>query len=184
MNYIELLFRRIVTYLKILLFKVRYGAKLNVQFPQRDWEHKSGLIIKGDKSSVKIGKSCNFRQLLTLRALNGGSIEFGSGCFCNSNVNITSMERVKIGNDVKIANNVVIIDHDHDYRNNNVGYVTAPVRIGNKVWIGANAVILKGVTIGDHSVIAAGSIVNHDIPDHCVAAGIPAKVIKEYSDEA
>jgi acetyltransferase-like isoleucine patch superfamily enzyme len=54
-----------------------------------------------------------------------------------------------------------------------------PVHIGNKVWIGANVTILKGVSIGDGSVIAAGSVVTRSIPANCLAGGIPAKVIKE-----
>ena len=55
----------------------------------------------------------------------------------------------------------------------------APIRIGRRVWIGANVVITKGVTIGDNSVIAAGAVVTRDIPANVVAGGVPAKVIKE-----
>ncbi len=54
----------------------------------------------------------------------------------------------------------------------------APIHIGNKVWIGAGAVITKGVTIGDDSVIAAGAVVTHDVPENVIAGGVPAKVIK------
>jgi acetyltransferase-like isoleucine patch superfamily enzyme len=57
---------------------------------------------------------------------------------------------------------------------------TAPVTIGDNVWIGMGAVILKGVTIGDNSVVAAGAIVTRDVPANCVAAGNPAKVVREF----
>ncbi len=54
----------------------------------------------------------------------------------------------------------------------------APIHIGNKVWIGADAVITKGVTIGENSVIAAGAVVTHDVPENDIAGGVPAKIIK------
>lgn len=183
MNLVEKIWKRMITYLKILFLRIRYGKQLIAPFPQRDWEHQTMLIISGKDSRIFLGVSNNFRRFLTLRALNGGSIELGCNCFCNSNVNITAMKKVKIGSNVKIANNVVIIDHDHNYRQSNTGYVSAPIQIGDNVWIGANSVILKGVTIGDHAVIAAGSVVNHDVPEHCVVAGVPARIIKEFHDE-
>ena len=57
--------------------------------------------------------------------------------------------------------------------------MTQPVFIGNHVWIGTNVTILKGVTIGDGAIIAAGSVVTKSVPSKCLAAGVPAKVIKE-----
>jgi acetyltransferase-like isoleucine patch superfamily enzyme len=58
------------------------------------------------------------------------------------------------------------------------GVATSPVVIGNDVWIGANAVILPGVTIGSHAVVAAGAVVTKDVPGNCIVAGVPAKIIK------
>lgn len=160
---------------------MRYGSRFDVNSRQRIWERDTKIVIR-NKSRISIGKKCNFRSYLTLRSVEGGEIVFGYNCFCNTNVSITSMKKVSIGNNVKIANNVVIVDHDHDYKNNNVGYISDPVTIGDNVWIGANVVILKGVTIGNNAVVAAGSVVNKDIPAFCVAAGVPAKVIKENKD--
>ncbi len=183
MSLLDKILRRSLTYMKILLLKLRYGRRLSVHSPQRDWEKNTSIFIEGKDSSIAVGIHDHFRQMMTLRALNGGKIVFGSNCFCNSNVSITAMRAIHIGDGTKIANNVVIIDHDHDYHHNNTGYVSAPIRIGDNVWIGANVVILKGVTIGHHAVIAAGSVVNHDVPAYCVAAGVPARLIKEFHDE-
>ena len=55
----------------------------------------------------------------------------------------------------------------------------APIHIGSKVWIGAGVIVTKGVTIGDNSVIAAGAVVTHDIPSNVIAAGVPARILKE-----
>ena len=61
-------------------------------------------------------------------------------------------------------------------------YTSKPIKIGNGVWVGAGAIILPGVTIGDHSVIGAGAVVNRDIPANCVAVGNPARVIKTIAE--
>lgn len=183
MGLLSKVLRRCFTYAKIFLLILKNGRRLAIHSRQRDWEKTISVIIEGSDSSISIGARNHFRQMMTLRALNGGKIVFGNDCFCNSNVSITAMKSIYIGNGTKIANNVVITDHDHDYHHNNIGYVSAPIQIGDRVWIGANAVILKGVTIGDHAVIAAGSVVNHDVPAYCVAAGVPARLIKEFHDE-
>lgn len=95
----------------------------------------------------------------------GGSIIVGCDVFMNQNVSLTSLSRIEIADGVTIANNVVIVDHDHAADG---GFVAAPVKIGRGAWIGANAVILKGVTVGEGAVIAAGAIVNTDVPPHTV----------------
>jgi len=72
----------------------------------------------------------------------------------------------------------VIVDHDHNYRQGYSGYITAPVTIGADVWIGANAVVLKGTSIGDGAVVAAGAVVAGSVPPGAVVGGVPAKVLK------
>jgi acetyltransferase-like isoleucine patch superfamily enzyme len=95
----------------------------------------------------------------------------------NYNVSITCLERIRIGAGTTIANNVVIVDHDHDYAHNGRFMKCAPVDIGRNVWIGANAVILKGVTIGDHAIVAAGAVVTKNVPEGAIVGGVPAKEI-------
>ena len=82
-----------------------------------------------------------------------------------------------IGSDTTIADDVIIRDYDGHYVND--GIKTAPVSIGNHVWIGSKSMILKGVTIGEGSVVAAGAVVVRDVPPHTLVGGVPAKVIKE-----
>ena len=93
---------------------------------------------------------------------------------------------VTIGNNVIIAQNVVFSGLNHNYENINCpiqrqGVSTAPIKIKDECWIGANAVITAGVTVGKHSIIAAESVVTKDIPDYCIAAGNPASIIKKYN---
>jgi acetyltransferase-like isoleucine patch superfamily enzyme len=95
----------------------------------------------------------------------------------NTDSYILCRKSISIGNGVVIVRNVHIRDSDGHTLNDGIDIL--PVVIGNKVWIGANVTILKGVTIGDGAVVAANSLVNKDIPPKCLVGGVPAKIIKE-----
>lgn len=95
---------------------------------------------------------------------------------------------VSIGNQVIIAQNIVMSGLNHTYTDVDVPIrlqkvTTAPIVIEDEVWIGANAVITAGVTVGRHSVVAAGSVVTKDVPPYSIVAGTPARVIKQYNFE-
>ena len=91
---------------------------------------------------------------------------------------------VIIGDNVNLAQGITVTALNHKFsdkekRIDEQGVSTNPVKIGDDIWIGANAVILPGVNIGNHSVIAAGAIVTKDVPPHSLVAGVPAKIIKQ-----
>ena len=91
-----------------------------------------------------------------------------------------------IGDDVMLAQNIVVLGLNHNYQNINLpiskqSYSTQLITIEDECWIGANSVITAGVTIGKHSVVAAGSVVVKNVPSYCVVAGNPAKVVKRYN---
>ena len=91
---------------------------------------------------------------------------------------------VKIGNNVNLAQGITVTALNHNFSDSNKrideqGVSTNPVTIEDDVWIGANAVVLPGVTIGNHCVVAAGAVVTKDVPPHSLVAGVPAKVIKQ-----
>ena len=91
---------------------------------------------------------------------------------------------VTIGNHVNLAQGITVTALNHNFsdaekRIDEQGVNTTPVVIGDDIWIGANAVILPGVTIGSHSVVAAGSVVTKDVPPHSLVAGVPAKIIRQ-----
>jgi len=95
---------------------------------------------------------------------------------------------IKIGNNVIFAQNIVASALNHEYRDPNLPIykqpiITKEIIIEDDCWIAANAVITAGVTIGKHSVIAAGAVVTKDIPPYCVAVGNPAKILKHYNFE-
>ena len=124
------------------------------------------------KNYFKIGSGSD------IRIFNDAKLVLGSG-YINGFSQIVCAKNIEIGNDVAIAREVIIRDTDaHDIVDGKHKKVK-PVKIGNHVWIGAKAMIMKGVTIGDGTIIAAGAVVTKDIPENCIAAGVPAKIIKE-----
>lgn len=113
-------------------------------------------------------------------------VHFGSGIYCNFNLTLVDDTDIYIGDDCMIAPNVVIATSGHPIlpvlREHNYVY-NIPVRIGKNVWIGSGVQILPGVTIGDNSVIGAGSVVTNDIPSNVIALGMPCRVIREIGEK-
>lgn len=111
----------------------------------------------------------------------GGRIQLGKDIFINENTRITAYDEISIGDGCWIAWDVNIIDTDfHEIVvNGMVKPKEAKIVIGDKVWIGARAIVLKGVKIGKGAVVAAGSVVTGDVPPECLVAGNPAKIIRE-----
>lgn len=164
------------TFIRTFFIRIFNINKISIAKEQRKIGSRLDVILKRG-GSLNMGSNNNFRKDCHLIANDGGKIIIGSSNFFNYNVSITSLSKVQIGDRCKIANNVVIIDHDHDFRNANQGYKLGDVIIGDDVWIGANAIILRGVTIGNGAVIAAGAVVTKNVSDKSVVAGVPARVI-------
>ena len=122
----------------------------------------------------------------TFNCDNGKNIFIGNNFVGNYNLTILDVKEVYIGNDVMIGPNTTITTVGHPIspkgRRQRLA-VASEVRIGNDVWIGANVCVLPGVTIGDNVIIGAGAVVNKDIPDNSMAAGVPAKVIKKIEKD-
>lgn len=148
-------------------------------------------LIEVFGSPIKIGDYVNIiassdsRVRLTVWPTNPdkedeGRITIGSYCVVCPGCRISSALEITIGDSTMLANNVYITDNDwHDIYNRAATGNPKPVRIEDNVWLGDSVIVCKGVTIGKNSVIGAGAVVAKDIPANVVAAGNPAKVIKE-----
>jgi acetyltransferase-like isoleucine patch superfamily enzyme/coenzyme F420-reducing hydrogenase beta subunit len=134
------------------------------------------LIERNGRLEIKEGFSMYAGSYI--RVIKNGCLIIDSG-FINENVQITCASTITIGKKCTIARDVIVRDYDgHSILSQN-NEIAKPIKIGNHVWIGNRAMILKGVTIGDGAVIAAGAIVTRDVPENCIAAGCPARVIRE-----
>lgn len=154
----------------------------------------------GDKSNIYIGNHCTIGG--NFIALFGGVINVGNNVYVGPNTIIEAKEGVYIEDNVIIANDVLICDNnnhptspaDRMKMSECSNYLTDPlwswntsiskkIRIESNVWIGRDARILKGVTIGKGSIVALGAVVTHDVPPYSIVAGNPAKVVKILEEE-
>jgi acetyltransferase-like isoleucine patch superfamily enzyme len=145
-----------------------------------------GEVLEGLESGrLTVGEATLFEPGCWLTLGPGAEIRIGSGCFLNRNTMLAAVERVEIGDHVMFANGCFVGDADHRYDDPETpitqqGFVPrGPVRIGSNVWFGVNCVVTGGVEIGARAVIGANSVVTKDIPAGAIAAGAPAKVIRE-----
>ena len=157
---LEIYWRVFVSLPKVLWWKMKYAGKCVIPMIQALGHH-TELHIKNGKAIL--GKEQITRGNAVFR-VEGGELIVGDKCFFNQNVSITCKKKIVIGDRCQIANNVVIVDHDHAGCENWDSYVENDVIIGDDVWIGAGAIILRGTTIGDKAVIGAGSIVKGEVP--------------------
>lgn len=144
-------------------------------------------ISVGDKTFIAPGI-----QLTARDSHNGNrytpSIVIGNCCSIRDNAHITAINSITIGDNLLTGTNVLITDNSHGQSirehmslpfDERPLYSKGPVVIGNNVWLGNNVCVMPGVTIGDGAIIGANSVVTHDIPAFAVAAGIPARIIKQ-----
>lgn len=162
-----------IAYIRGILYKLLYhlqsGKKLRI--------HKGVRIYNSLGSTIQFGDCCSvYRECGMYLDSNKARIIIGDKTFLNVRTEIRCMESVSIGKECAISYDVSIMDTDYHSINNQS--VSKPISIGNHVWIGCRAIILKGVTIGEGAVIAAGSLVNCDVPAFSLVGGVPAKVIK------
>lgn len=113
----------------------------------------------------------------------GKNITIGRDVFVNSGCHFQDQGGIEIGDGALIGHNVVLatVNHDLDPAMNRKNHY-APVRIGAHAWIGSNATILSGVTVGEWSVVAAGAVVTKDVPPMTVVGGVPARIIKQITE--
>lgn len=147
------------------------------------WLHGERHISIG--ANVTIWRHARLEAIPT-DAGNAPQLIIGDGAVIQPYAHIAAAQRVEIGRGALFASHVYISDHDHDYADpedpvvSNGRVVCAPVSIGDFAWLGERAVVLKGVTIGERSIIGAGSIVTRDVPPLSIAIGAPARVIRRY----
>lgn len=135
----------------------------------------AGRLRLGDRfrSAMHVKLTCAANATLTI----------GDRAFLNNRTEIAATHEITIGDDVLIGPHVMFMDSDyHDEVTREPPGKSAPIRLGNRVWLGARVIVLKGVSIGDGAIVAAGSVVTKDVPAGMVAGGNPARVIRAVND--
>ncbi|MCI7122653.1 acyltransferase [Mediterraneibacter gnavus] len=156
--------------LKMMIYKIVYGRRVKYN-PISKFSNGYKLRLF-DKSRFQSGKNIVIRDGVKIRCNNGGVVTIGDGVGLNNNCLINAMEEITIGQNTIIGQDVKMYDHDHDYKSEGkrryTGFKTAPISIGENVWIGSGCIILKGSKIGNNCVIAASTVVKGVIPENTI----------------
>ena len=182
----------------LIIYNLLY-ANFDVGKNARVWGRFYAVMYEPHRASIKICDNLwmvseekragiTFFCRCKLTTIGSGQIKIGDNVALNGSV-ITSKKCIEIGDNTMLAPNVIIVDSDFhiiwppENRFKQVGDdLDEAVIIGRNVWIGMNSIILKGASIGDNSVIGAGSVVNSAIPANCIAAGNPARIVKTFDE--
>jgi acetyltransferase-like isoleucine patch superfamily enzyme len=149
------------------------------------WPVQGNVLEALREGRLELGEGTLFEPNVWITCPDQARIRIGVGCFLNMNVMVASYELVEIGDHCMFANGCFVSDAAHRFDDPAKpvtwqGFTSkGPTRIGDNCWLGAHVVVTSGVTIGDRCVIGANSVVTKDIPPNSIAAGSPARVIKE-----
>jgi len=169
-------------------------ARLHLEMARRGafvrWPMHGNALEMLREGRLQVGAEAHFEPNVWLTGGDAGRIRIGAGTYLNLGVQIAAVDLVEIGDHCMFANGAFVTDGNHRFDDPTMpitwqGFTTkGPTRIGDNVWCGANVVITSGVTIGDRCVIGANSVVTESLPPNTIAAGVPAKAIREIAFRA
>jgi acetyltransferase-like isoleucine patch superfamily enzyme len=164
-------------------------ASIHWEFMRREafvrWPVHGNVLEALREGRLEIGSGTLLEPGVWLTAPAPGRIRIGAESFLNLGVMVAAVELVEIGSHVMLANGCFVSDGDHRFDDPDrpvpwQGFSTkGPTRIGDDVWCGVNVVVTSGVTIGERCVVGANSVVTKDLPPRSVAAGAPARVLRQ-----
>ena len=166
--------------LRVYSLKVRYRSSLCIG-PRTYLA--PGCISIASPGRLDIGGLNLWEENYYVGVRSGAHLAVSENVFLNRNVKIVCHLSIRIGSHCILADSVHIYDHDHGFADSSVPVrkqplTTAPITIGDDVWIGAKATVLKGVTVGTGAIIGAGAVVTRDVPAFAIVGGVPARVVK------
>lgn len=154
------------------------AIRITMQINTRHLDHDELIKLMSELTGTEIDESFNLFPPFNTDC--GKNMRFGKRVFLNSGCKFQDQGGITIGDDCLIGHNCVIATLNHATDPEHRGdMIPAPVKIGDKVWVGANVTILPGVTIGSGAIIAAGAVVNKDVAPYTIVGGVPAKLIKK-----
>jgi acetyltransferase-like isoleucine patch superfamily enzyme len=149
------------------------------------WPLEGNVLEAMRQGRLQVGEGALFEPGVWITAPDAARVTIGEGTFLNRNVMVASQQLVEIGPHCMLANGCFVTDASHRFDDPDKpitwqGFESkGPTRIGANCWLGANVVVTSGVTIGERCVIGANSVVTRDVPPNSIAAGAPARVLRE-----
>jgi acetyltransferase-like isoleucine patch superfamily enzyme len=164
-------------------------ARIHYEFMRRGafvrWPVHGNVLEALREGRLEVGEGTLLEPGVWITAPGDARVRIGAGTFLNLGTMVAAVELVEIGDNCMFANGCFVTDGNHRFDDPDKpvtwqGFTTkGPTRVGDDVWCGANVVITTGVTVGERCVIGANSVVTQDVPPFSIAAGAPAKVIKQ-----
>ena len=149
--------------------------KMNHKFNLAEPESEEYYKLMHELFNHQIGEKSSIRNPVTVVEPN--KVKMGKNSIIMNKALLMASGGIEIGDCTMLAAHAKLISNDHDLYDRSI-LTMVPIKIGNHVWVGAGATILKGVTVGDHAIIGGGSVVTKDVPPYAVVVGNPAKVVK------
>ena len=149
--------------------------KMNHKFNLAEPESEEYYKLMYELFNHQIGEKSTIRNPVTVVEPN--KVKMGKNSIIMNNALLMASGGIEIGDCTMVAAHAKLISNDHDLYDRSI-LTMVRIKIGNHVWIGAGATILKGVTVGDHAIVGGGSVVTKDVPPYAVVVGNPAKVVK------
>ena len=169
---------KLVSRVREYLNEVRVGINLQEKIIQDGtWN----VFQINNKADLIVGSNVICRNFENFH-VSSGKLILHDGVFINNSCSFNCMERIEVGNGTMMGEGVRFYDHDHVYTAEKIEkwqWTTAPIRVGRDCWIGSNVTILKGVTIGDNTIIGAGCLIRNDVPANSVVYNDGNLVVKE-----
>jgi acetyltransferase-like isoleucine patch superfamily enzyme len=169
-------------------------AAIHWEFARRSafcrWPVHGNVLEAFRAGRLEVGEHTLFEPNVWLTLPDAARVRIGSGTFLNMNVMVAAQHLVEIGDHCMFANGCFVTDANHRFEDLDrpvtwQGFTSkGPTRVGDNVWCGAHVVITSGVTVGERCVIGANSVVTGDLPPYCIAAGIPARILRRFGPEA
>lgn len=167
--------------IKMLIYKLIYLGKLKYSIIGK-YSNRIQIRIM-QKGKLVLIKNNLLRSGVKIRIQNEAVVTIGENTGLNYNCILNAHDKITIGKNTTFGQNVKLYDHDHNYKKAGLlrdsGFTTAPIVIGDNVWIGSDCTILKGAVIGSNSVIAAGTIVRGEVPEDTLVYQKRDTVLKE-----
>ena len=170
----------LISFLKFSVLKLFRGSKFKFGLIERFSPNVVTEFNKGSdvllESKVRVHSGCKIKVRKNAKLFIGKNTKINYNCI------IICRDEIRIGEGTEFGPNVLIYDHDHDFRAGlkENKFLSAPIHIGKNCWIGANTVILRGTTIGDNCIIAAGSVVKDNVPDSTIYVQKRSSQLIEY----
>lgn len=180
------LFKWSASVARVVLVKIRLGHRLRLPHGGKPvYLGRGARLVVAEGGVMELGRGAYIDDCCRLQVSAGAHMSVGEGCYLNTNCRIVAAEDISIGARTMFGPNVCVFDHDHVFDADGVHgeLVSVPITVGQRCWLGANALVTKGVTLADRICIGGGVVVTRPLVEPGVYVGTPARLVRRIACE-